>query len=97
MGDSCSLETEGESSMGGSIDGKGPLAAHYRVLTEPDGSKRFCAFGSAVSGTDAEVSFFEFAEDGTQLHKTTRTLKEAGFGFFHDQCVPPQCRDPSWI
>ena len=31
--------------MEGSIDGKGPFAAHYRVMTEPDGSKRFCGFG----------------------------------------------------
>lgn len=83
--DARSLATEGESTMEGSIDGKGPLAAHYRVFTEADGSKRFCAFGSAVSGTDANLAFYEFGEDGRLLHKKELTLKEAGFAFFHDQ------------
>lgn len=81
------MATEGESTMAGSIDGKGPLAAHYRVTTEADGSKRFVSFGSAVSGLDANVAFYEFGEDGGLLHKTSHMLKDAGFAFFHDQCV----------
>lgn len=83
--DARSLATEAESSMEGVIDGKGPLAAHYRIFTEADGSKRWCTFGSAVSGTDANLAFYEFGEDGRLLHKTTHLLKEAGFAFFHDQ------------
>lgn len=83
--DAHTLETIGESTINGAIDGKGPLAAHYRVTTEADGSKRFCTFGSALAGSDANLSFFEFAEDGSLLHKTTHTLKDAAFAFFHDQ------------
>ena len=39
--DPRSLATVGEShGPGGTIEGNGPLAAHYRVTTETDGSKR---------------------------------------------------------
>ena len=88
--DPKTLETVGESTIDGAIAGKGPLAAHYRVTTEDDGSKRFCTFGSAVAGNDANLSFYEFAEDGRLLQKTSHTLKDAAFGFFHDQCAAGQ-------
>ena len=40
--DPRSLDTVGEShGPGGTIEGNGPLAAHYRVTTEADGSKRW--------------------------------------------------------
>ena len=40
--DPRSLDTVGEShGPGGTIEGNGPLAAHYRVTTEADGSKRY--------------------------------------------------------
>ena len=41
--DPRSLDTVGEShGPQGAIEGSGPLAAHYRIMTEADGSKR-CA------------------------------------------------------
>ena len=35
-------ETVGETSLRGTIDGKGPFAAHYRVTSEQDGTQRWC-------------------------------------------------------
>jgi len=34
------LSTLGETDLDGSIEGKGPFAAHYRIMYEADGSKR---------------------------------------------------------
>lgn len=34
------LSTVGHTNLGGSIDGSGPFAAHYRLMTQPDGSQR---------------------------------------------------------
>jgi carotenoid cleavage dioxygenase-like enzyme len=34
------LSTVGETDLDGSIEGKGPFAAHYRIMHQPDGSQR---------------------------------------------------------
>jgi hypothetical protein len=34
------------------------------VYTEADGSRRWVAFGAGMSGQDAEVTFWEFDEEG---------------------------------
>jgi hypothetical protein len=39
---------------------------------------RWCTFGSAVSGTTAKVTFYEFGEDGSALHRTRVDLKVIG-------------------
>ncbi len=36
----CDLSTVGETTLGGSIQGTGPFAAHYRIMHQPDGSRR---------------------------------------------------------
>ena len=70
----ATLETYGETNLGGSIEGKGPFAAHYRVVTEGDGSRRWVTFGATVGGNDANVAFYEFGEDGALLHKLVHKL-----------------------
>lgn len=85
--DAKTLNTIGESDMDGSISGKGPFAAHYRIMHQPDGSRRWVTFGSAVKGLDAEVTFYEYAEDGKLVHKTAHKIKGGAFAFFHDIVV----------
>jgi all-trans-8'-apo-beta-carotenal 15,15'-oxygenase len=34
------LSTVGQTNLNGTIDGKGPFAAHYRVMTQHDSSRR---------------------------------------------------------
>ena len=36
---------------------------------------RWCTFGAAVSGTTAKVTFYEYGEDGSVLHRTKIDLK----------------------
>ena len=36
---------------------------------------RWCTFGSGVSGTTAKVTFYEYGEDGSVLHRTKVDLK----------------------
>jgi carotenoid cleavage dioxygenase-like enzyme len=54
------LETVGESKLGGRLETP-VLAAHYRVMTEEDGSKTWVGFSanSGLGGT--EMLFYEFA------------------------------------
>jgi Retinal pigment epithelial membrane protein len=73
--DPWTLETLGEVDMNGSVEGKGPFAAHYRIVKEADGSRRWVTFGAAVGGSDASVVFYEYAENGAPLHVTNVTLE----------------------
>lgn len=81
------LSTIGESNVDGTIEGKGPFAAHYRIMHQPDGTQRWVTFGSKVSSLDAVVSFYEYGQDGRLLHKTPLNIKNGAFGFFHDLAV----------
>lgn len=38
--DPADLSTLGETDIAGSIEGKGPFAAHYRIMHQPDGTRR---------------------------------------------------------
>lgn len=38
--DPRTLSTIGESNIDGTIEGKGPFAAHYRIMHQPEGSQR---------------------------------------------------------
>lgn len=63
--DPASLSTIGPSDLDGAIRA-GPLAAHYRVVTSPDGTRRLVSFGTRTRPPAAPVAaFYEWREDGT--------------------------------
>jgi len=37
--------------------------------------RRWCSFGSAVAGTDANITFYEYGQDGSVLHQTPTKIK----------------------
>ncbi len=80
-----------ESNWDGAISGKGPFAAHFKVLfgddTRKSSAKRLVNFGAGRSGDDAQITFYEFGEDASLIQKLGVTLKGAAFGFFHDFVV----------
>ena len=81
--DPATMETRGESTLGGVLPaGKGPFAAHYKVI---DG--RLVNFGAAAAGSDADVTFYEFDEAGACRERLALRLPGAGFAFFHDFVV----------
>jgi len=83
--DPKTLETVGESTWDGQIDGK-EFAAHFRTVDGQSG-KRFVNFGAAVAGLDADITFYEFDEAGKCLKKNKALLKGGAFGFYHDFLV----------
>lgn len=80
--DPATLATRGESSWDGAISGKGPFAAHFRVLGDA-----LVNFGVKAAGQDAEVSFYEFDAAAKLTRKSGLTLPGAGFAFLHDFLV----------
>ncbi|EFJ44398.1 hypothetical protein VOLCADRAFT_95405 [Volvox carteri f. nagariensis] len=85
--DPRTLDTRGETRMGGALRGS-TFGAHYRVVvSETDGSRRWVAFSSAAGFNGAAITFYEFAEDGTKLHETTHPLEDASLAFIHDILV----------
>ena len=71
------LETIKESDWDQQIEGN-EFAAHYRVTTDPaTGERRFVNFGAGVEGTDANVKFYEFNEQGERVAFSEVTLPGA--------------------
>lgn len=90
--DSESLETlgGGASNWDGAISGQGPFAAHFKVIEDlQTHRKTLVNFGAGQAGLDAQITFYEFAEDAKLLKKTGIVLPGAAFGFYHDQLVTP--------
>jgi hypothetical protein len=56
------------------------MAAHYRIVTEPDGSRRLVTFGAQEAGLDATVHLLEFDEGGNKA-----------CSFLHASCALPSC------
>lgn len=48
--------------------------------------RRWCSFGSAVAGTNAKVTFYEYGQDGSVLHQTMTNIK-ARKGWCRNRCV----------
>ena len=44
---------------------------------------RWCSFGSAVAGTNAKITFYEYGEDGSVLHQTTTKMKVGAGRIYH--------------
>ncbi|KXZ52551.1 hypothetical protein GPECTOR_9g595 [Gonium pectorale] len=84
--DPVTLETRGESRMGGALRGN-TFGAHYRVTAERDGSRRWVAFSAASGFGGASITFYEFAEDGRMLHETAHPLEGVSMAFVHDMLV----------
>lgn len=95
---SSDLETLGRTGLGVApvpvpgekASGIGPadvIAAHYRVVVQPDGTKRWVTFGPKVDGLDNKMALYEFDEAGNAVAQTEVMLKGAAFGFFHDLMV----------
>lgn len=84
--DPQTLETLGETDLGGAVTTPA-LAAHYRVVTQPDGSKRWTAFAfdNAFSGVSA--TFYEFGEDGRLISKSAFPLPGVNVSLVHDMAV----------
>ncbi|KAG1669318.1 hypothetical protein FOA52_014880 [Chlamydomonas sp. UWO 241] len=79
------LETIGKTDLGGQLTSS-VLAAHYRVMTQADGSRRWCTFGSNATATGATVTFYEFDEAGKQV-ATRVTEVKAELAMLHDFAV----------
>ncbi|KAG2441768.1 hypothetical protein HXX76_003381 [Chlamydomonas incerta] len=84
--DPTSLATSGESRMGGALKGT-TFAAHYRITTEADGSRRWVSFSTATGFGGSAVTFYEFGEDGGLLHETVHKLENTSMVFIHDMLV----------
>lgn len=85
------LKTKGPVDITGSGEPGGGLpyfGAHYRILNESDGSRRLIAFNAAeMGGVNSRINIWEFDEHYRMLHRTTRDIPEAAWGFFHDLVV----------
>lgn len=73
------LKTLGKTTLGGAVDTeKQFFGAHYRVVSEPDASKRLIGFNfveeTTLSGGNGVVHFWEFDESFKRLHKTQHKM-----------------------
>ncbi|DBB06748.1 hypothetical protein WJX82_009214 [Trebouxia sp. C0006] len=89
------LKTLGKTTLGGAVDTeKQFFGAHYRVVSEPDASKRLIGFNfveeTTLSGGNGVVHFWEFDESFKRLHKTQHKMPGGTFGFIHDILVTDQ-------
>ncbi|GLC46483.1 hypothetical protein PLESTB_000331500 [Pleodorina starrii] len=99
--DPRSLDTLGESRLGGALRGS-TFGAHYRVTTptgvsEPGAAegagersgagRRWVAFSTETGWGGAAITFYEFAEDGSLLHETRHPLEDVSLPFIHDMLV----------
>ena len=66
---------------------KGPLGGHYRLYTEPDGSKRLVAFGSKIVFGGSTVRFYELDEGGRCIAEALHPLTDVDITFVHDLVV----------
>ncbi|KAG2485817.1 hypothetical protein HYH03_015527 [Edaphochlamys debaryana] len=88
--DPSSLETRGESRLGGALEGQTTFGGHYRVTpaeAEPEGRPRWVGFSTSTSFGGTALRFFEFGEGGELLHTTTHPLKGVSLAFVHDMLV----------
>lgn len=63
------------------------FGAHYRVTSEPDGSRRLVAFNAYEALQDGKICVWEYSEGGERLALKEYTAPAAAFGFFHDLLV----------
>lgn len=84
------LKTIGTTTLNGAIDtDKQRFGAHYRIVTEADGSRRLIGFNFqeqslAQSGV---VTMWEFDDQFNSISKTQHTMPGGTFGFIHDVLV----------
>ena len=93
--DPHTLDTLGESDMGGLI--KGPLGGHYRLMTDKPESgssnsatsdcRRFITFGSEIAFGGSTVRFYELDEDGRCVAQCQHPLSDVDITFVHDMLV----------
>ncbi|GIL87069.1 hypothetical protein Vretifemale_15228 [Volvox reticuliferus] len=84
--DPRSLETLGETRMGGALRGS-TFGGHYKVIEEADGSRRLVGFSTASGFGGSSITFYEFAEDGSLLHEVVHPLQGVSLAFIHDITV----------
>jgi len=85
--DGNTLDTTGPSTLGGALKEATSLAASCRIVNGTDGFEKCIAFDASQVGTDAAVTVYEFAMDGSLLHKKFLTLQGAALGFIQDIAV----------
>ncbi|KAK9906660.1 hypothetical protein WJX75_005713 [Coccomyxa subellipsoidea] len=84
----ATLRTLGTTDLGGSINTpKKFFGAHHRIVDGPNGDRCLVGFNFSEEPSGGLLNFFEYDEQFRLLHKTTRLLKGATFGFFHDILV----------
>lgn len=84
--DPATLETIGETDLDGLL--QGPLAGHYRVVTEPEsGERRWVTFGTDVKFGGLTVRFYEHDEHGQLVSQTQHSLPGVDITFIHDMAV----------
>jgi len=55
---------------------------------------RWCSFGSAVAGTDANITFYEYGQDGSVLHQTPTKIKVPAVRCIDGGCI---CREATGL
>eukprot|EP00879_Flechtneria_rotunda_P000885 GHRR01001012.1.p1 GENE.GHRR01001012.1~~GHRR01001012.1.p1 ORF type:complete len:699 (+),score=220.59 GHRR01001012.1:1081-3177(+) len=83
--DPYTLETLGETRLNGVIE-TAALGAHYRITTQPDGSRRWITF-ALCSGTLCNLVFSEFNETGQLITSHTYSLPGTVATIIHDFAV----------
>jgi all-trans-8'-apo-beta-carotenal 15,15'-oxygenase len=87
------LKTKGTTDPAGTLTSPSKdspyFGAHYRVVPDRNkgsgNSKRLIAFNATeIGGSGSKINIWEFDESFNLLHKTTRDLPGAAWGFFHD-------------
>lgn len=74
--DPATLHTLGRVSISPATDSMLPIiAAHSRIVSQPDGSRRWVAFAAKEAGLDSRLVFQELDEDGTMLQAREVVLK----------------------
>ncbi len=74
--DPATLQTIGRVSITPATDNLLPIiAAHWRIVRQTDGSRRWVCFAAKEKGLDSRLVFQEVGEDGTMLQAREVLLK----------------------
>lgn len=80
--DPATLETLGRVSITPATDTLLPIvAAHSRVVRQPDGTRRWVAFAAKEAGLDSRLVFQELGEDGAMIQAREVVLKVRVYGY----------------
>lgn len=78
------LKTHGQTKLNGAIDtDKQRFGAHYRIITEADGSRRLIGFNFQEQAQSGDVTIWEFDDSFNSISKIKHTMPVSGLCTFH--------------